>query len=198
MRPTRHFALSALTTATTTTITIAALLFSAAPGRAQSVGGLNFTLDQPTVTVIVGVPEVVTFSGTITNGGTGDASLDTLNLNFDNLDSLVNLSPDDETPFFVNAPPTLSAGDSFHGELFTVSYSGAGTPLSVYSGMVTLQFDADGTIGNTLSQPFSVTVQAPLNGGSVAAPEPGCLALMGGLLTLGAPIVAVYRYRRAI
>ncbi len=164
------------------TVVMGAAVCLAAPVRAQS---LDMTLTEGTVTQSGGV-DTVDFFATVTNPGTAALYL--------NADTFMISSPLtlDDTPFFNNAPLSLSAGaNSGSFQIFDVSWSAA-TPVAANSGVFSILGGIDaGTLSDLVDVGFSVTAQ------SVAAPEIDSSSAAAGL-TLMAGILAVLRGRRAL
>jgi hypothetical protein len=150
---------------------LALLLIS--PARAQ----LSLALDPPLLLSTPG--SVLTFSGTLTNTGTGELFLsgDSFTL------AGAGLSLDD-TPFLEGAPLSLPGGQSFAGALFTVSIA-QGTPNGSYGGSFTvLGGPAEGDQGELATARFTAQV----------VPEPGTLALAAVGLLL--PLTSAFTQRR--
>jgi hypothetical protein len=138
------------------------LLLPALAAHAQ----LSFTLAKPNQ---VGRPgDTLSFEGTLFNSGANPLFLngDTFNLGGTGLTL-------DDSPFFMNGPASLNAGQSFSGQLFTVSLDAA-APAQSALGSFTIQGGATaGDLTDLASVPFRVTVSAP---------EPASGALLLGLL----------------
>ena len=111
------------------------------------------------------------FDGTLTN--TGDTTL-WLNGDTGFVDSPATL---DDSPFFDNAPETLGAGDSWTGELFTVTTQPYGPGSNFYTGSFTILGGENGSAEDILgTADFNIQ----------QTPEPSSLLLFGtGLLALG-------------
>jgi hypothetical protein len=141
--------------------TLLAIGLSSTAARADST---TFTLTDPS-------QYVGPSGGTLTYDATVSAPLTNsaaVYLNGDSFSIGAPLSLDD-TDFFANFPFYLNPGDSFTGDLFTVSVA-PGTPAGTYTGYFTLQGGADGNANDTLGTVnFSATV----------TPEPSSLLLLG-------------------
>jgi hypothetical protein len=162
-------------------LTLLALHLSMA--RAQT---LDVTLSNSTVAVTQGTT-AVDFYGTITDPSTAA----TIFLNGDTASTSTNLLTVDDTPFFTNAPISLSPGQrSGLLELFAVDLP-ANTPQGIYSGNVfSILGGADGNaVDNLADVHFSVDVTARTG---VEAPEIGPASAIASL-TLLAGTFAVLR-----
>lgn len=128
---------------------------------------LTFTLQNPTRTNVA-PGSTLSFSGTLTNGGPPRVFLNGASNTISTGGTL------DRSPFFVNAPLFLDAGQSFTGELFRVIISS--TASGTIFGSFTIQGGPTATAFNDLAtQDFFITVgQAP-----AAIPEPATMVLLG-------------------
>lgn len=147
-------------------VAVFSLIF-ATPATAQ----LNFTLSS---NVQEGIPgSTVTFSGTLMNTGSSDVFL-----NGDGIYLSNTLMSGDDSPFFNNAPLSLSSGQSYTGALFTVTISPSDVAPDSGTGSFTIIGGADANAQLQLAtQNFSVHV--------ISAPVPGPGALtttfLGGI-----------------
>ena len=120
----------------------------------------------------------LTFNATLTNSGA-----DAVFLNGDASSLFSSALTLDDTLFFANAPLSLASGESWTGDIFTVSIDSSASP-GPHLGSFSAVGGADGAAQDTLAtQYFEVD----------AVPEPACLQL-GALLALGG--LAVWRVRR--
>jgi len=132
-----------------------------APGcRADS---FLFTLSSPTQS-IPGSGGTLTFAATVTNTSTTDT--DYLNADSSSVDSPLTL---DDTDFFSNFPLSLGPGESFTGDLFTISVP-AGTTPGLYAGSFEI-------LGGTGPGDFTDTL-ATANFNVNATPEPSSLLFL--------------------
>ena len=137
------------------------------------VRGANITLDFLS-SLLPAVPgQTVTFSATLMNAGATEAFL--------NGDSFTFPLPVDDTPFFLNTPPSLAPGQSFTGPVLNVNVP-SGTPLGLYVGVFNV-------LGGDTAQQF--TVLASRDFGVQVVPEPSAFSAMTGAL-----LVAVLFRRR--
>jgi hypothetical protein len=138
-------------------------------GTAAKAVPFTITLDLPYQS---GSKTLYIFDGTLTN--TGGATL-YLNGDLGNVNLPATL---DDTPYFDNAPETLGAGDSWWGELFTVTTPGYNAEGSnIYTGSFTITGGYDGNAQDILGTADFEIQQTP---------EPSSLLLFGtGLRALG-------------
>lgn len=166
----------------------AVAVFAITPGA--SADALDITL--PTVTVMAGETGVAVF-GTLTN-----LSADTVFLNGDTENAaaaIVAPGSVNDTPFFLNAPLSLAAGQSSGLiELFTFDVAAGVSPglagAGVFSGLGGVGAANSSNFDLLGSQHFSVNVQ-PATTGTV--PEPGTLVYLG--IGLAAMVAASRRFR---
>ena len=153
------------------------LLLPALAAHAQ----LTFALAKPNQ---VGRPgDTLSFEGTLFNSGASQLFLngDTFNLGGTGL----NL---DDSPFFLAGPVSLNAGQSFSGQLFTVSLDAAAL-AQMALGSFTIQGGAtEGDLNDLASAPFRVTVNVP-------EPGPWALVAAGGMTLVG---LGLRRKRRRV
>ncbi len=129
--------------------------------------------------LVAGTPgSQITFNGTLMN-----TTLDTLFLNSAgvNLAGAFDASDLDVTPFLINAPLTLAAGDSMSAiDMFTITIPIGLAPGS-YGGEFTVLGGADGSAQDILGTvDFTVEVQS-----GTAIPEPSTwLLCLGGLMAI--------------
>jgi opacity protein-like surface antigen len=157
----------------------AVALVAASAAHADTV---TLTLSAPTATYMGGT-ETLTYEATAAASSMNGADVF---LNGDSLNVQSPLTSDDTDS--LNFPISLSPGDSFTGDLFTVTVPD-GTALGFYPGSFVLQGGSDGGTYDTLAtDDFTVTV----------TPEPSSLALLtSGTLALGALATGRRRVRRA-
>ena len=142
------------------------------PAKAQ----FTFSFASDTMTVSSG--STVTFSGTLTNSGTS-----TIYFNADSLLGLDSSISTDDSAFAFDAPLSLAGGDSYMGDMFSVTPAST-TPGSTYDGTFSILGGADSDASDYLSTtPFHVTVPAPI-------PEASSVISLGLLLILGVGGVA--------
>lgn len=153
------------------------VLVTAAAARADTI---QLSLSAPTASYARGA-ETLTYDGTITASSMNAADV---YLNGDSLNVQSPLIGDDDD-FYLNAPTYLGAGDSFTGDLFTVTVPD-GTALGSYPGSFVLLGGSDGGTYDTLATAdFSTAV----------TPEPSSLWLFAsGMLAIGEMV----RRRRGI
>jgi|SRR5579871_94635 len=143
-------------------------LLSCCVGFAASI---SLSPDLPIQTTAPGT--FVTFTGTITDIGSDDVFLNGFSVSLPYFELNYDL-----TPFFNQSPPSLSAGDSYVGDLFTVSVSSAALPGD-YFGSFSIQGGADSsTFDDLADQSFQVTVSNVPEPSSVLVPIL-CLLLLG-------------------
>ncbi|MDR3752448.1 MAG: PEP-CTERM sorting domain-containing protein [Terracidiphilus sp.] len=132
---------------------------------------VTLTLTQATEYVSAQAGGTVTFDATVFAPTSNSADV---YLNGDSFDLSAPLTLDD-TDFFLNFPLDLAPGDSFTGDLFTVTVP-AGVAVEDYQGSFTLQGGGDGNTYNDLA-----TVSFDV----VATPEPSSiLLLITGLIAM--------------
>ena len=143
-------------------LTIVVLLLA---GTAAKADPLSLSLTSPYQNAVAG--DTVTFDATVTD-------IDPTEVVYLNADSITLDSPLtlDDSPFFNNFPLSLNPGDSFTGELFTVSVP-LGTSAGLYSGSFEIlggdPSDFQDVVG---SANFNVDVNAN------AVPEPSSLVML--------------------
>ena len=156
------------------------LLAAALPAKAQ----LTLSLANPSQTVKSG--ETASFTGTLTNTGSG-----TIFLNGDDL-GILGLSSDD-TPFIKNAPFSLDAGTAYTGALFNVTVDSFVVP-NTYTGSFSILGGQDSLTYDSIAlQPFFVTVPQ-----DVPVPEAASVFSFGLLLLLGIGGAAWSRRQRTV
>jgi hypothetical protein len=134
-------------------------------GTAAKAVPFTITLDLPYQS---GSKTLYIFDGTLTN--TGGATL-WLNGDTGYVDPPATL---DDTPFYDNAPSFLDAGDSWWGELFTVTAPPYGEGSNYYAGYFTIEGGGDVSAADILGTADFDIQQTP---------EPSSLLLFGtGLL----------------
>jgi len=139
---------------------IAWLLLAVRPAHAQ----LDLTLLSSAQTVSVG--GTATFTGTITNPADQPTMfLNGLDISVDGW-LLIDPAP-------LGLPVSLDGGDSFTGDLFTVTVPG-GTLPGAYAGNLTITGGTDGTATDPLTPATLFTVNVVAS----AAPEPTTFALL--------------------
>lgn len=157
-----------------------AVSFALMTATAAHADTVTLSLSAPAISYAGGA-ETLTYSATVAAPSTnaGDVYL--------NGDALNVESPlvSDDSDFYLNFPFSLAAGDSFTGDLFTVTVPD-GTAQGTYLGSFVLEGGSDGGTYNTLATAdFSVAV----------APEPSSLWLLAsGTLAVG----EVLRRRRGV
>jgi hypothetical protein len=150
----------------------AAAMVSAVPALADS-----YTLSLMTPTVSLAAGSTYTFTGTITADAGNGADLSLIGASANGDDPLIF----DTTDFYNDTPTTLGAGQSYMGDLFTVTL-----PSTITAGPYVgyLNVELDDAAGNALIEPAKVTVNA--TSAVAATPEPGSWALLGtGLVAVG-------------
>jgi hypothetical protein len=148
------------------TIAVMALLLtlglSSAAAHADTV---SFTLTNPTQFVDGAAGGTVTYIATVSAPGSNGAAV---NLNSDSFNVGAPLGLDD-SDFFANFPFFLNPGDSFTGDLFTITVP-AGTAPGNYSGDFEILGGSDGGSSDVLGAvTFATTV----------TPEPSSFILLG-------------------
>jgi hypothetical protein len=146
-------------------LSVALLLSGGKAANAQ----LSFLIQPTTQSGYPG--DLLNYSGTVTNTGASEVFLNSSIFNLNG----VGLALDD-SPFFTNFPFSLTGGQTFTGELFTVQIGPTVVP-GLYSGTFTIQGGpTDTDFNNLATQNFSVGVGA--------APEPasGLLLLLSGVI----------------
>jgi len=152
-------------------LSIACLLLA---GNTAMATPITFSLTSSLLTTAPG--GTVTFFATLTETG-GSTTF----LNGDTLNLAAPLLADD-TPFFINFPPSLSPLQSVTAAIFSVTVPIATSP-GPYSGSFAVLGGSSPAVFNTLgTQPFTVSVLPPS-----AVPEPGEAVLL--LLSVGATLV---------
>jgi len=141
---------------------------------------VTLTLTQATEYVSAQTGGTVTFDATVSAPAGNSADI---YLNGDSFDLSAPLTLDD-TDFFLNFPLDLAPGDSFTGDLFTVTVP-AGVAVEDYLGSFTLQGGADANASKNLA-----TVSFDV----VATPEPSSMLL----LITGLIVVAFTLQRRRL
>lgn len=114
--------------------------------------------------------DLLSFTGILTNLGTDEVFLnsDLFSLNG------VGLTLDD-SPFFTNFPLSLTGGQTFSGEIFTVELDPTVGP-GIYNGSFTIQGGpTDSSFNNLGTQNFNIVVGAP-------EPASGLLLLFSGAM----------------
>lgn len=142
------------------------LLFCASSANADT---FTFSLDPATQSAVHG--DTLTFNGTVSLSSDATAPVyltgDSITWN------VVGLTPDD-IGFWINFPTFLNPGDTFTGELFTVTVD-PGMPDGVYTGTFELQGGSVEGAQDVLGAPgFEVDVTSP----SAETPEPSSLMLL--------------------
>ena len=127
------------------TLAVAALLTIGLSSAAAYADTVAFTLTNPVQPVLVSTGGTLTFDATvfapITN--TGDVFLNGVSINATN--PLIW----NDNDFFNNFPFFLTPGESFTGDIFTIT-APSGIPFGTYLGSVTLQGGSDGNAEGTL------------------------------------------------
>jgi hypothetical protein len=141
-------------------VTFGLLALSAPESRADS---FLFTLSSP-VQLVPDAGGTITFAATVTN--TDPTNSEYLNADSSNVDSPLTL---DDSDFFSNFPFSLGPGESFTGDLFTVSVPGGLTP-----GLYTGSFEI---LGGTDPNDFTDTLGTASFNVNVT-PEPSSLLLL--------------------
>lgn len=147
-------------------LTVSGLLFCASTAKADT---FTFSIDPVKQSAMDG--DTITFSGTVS------LSLDATDSVYLSGDSItwngVGLTSDD-SDFWNNFPSSLNPGDTFTGELFTITVA-PGTPDGAYTGTFEIQGGSDGNTYDVLGAPgYEVDVTSP----SSATPEPSSLVLL--------------------
>jgi len=153
---------------------VAIALVTCAGAKADSV---TLTLTQATEYVSAQTGGTVTFDATV-SAPASNSAVEYLNGDSFNLSGLLSL---DDTDFYLNFPLDLAPGDSFTGDLFTVTVP-AGVSAQDYQGSFTLEGGGDANASNNLA-----TVRFDV----VATPEPSSM-----LLLLTGLIIVTFSLRR--
>ncbi len=157
-----------------------ALLVVSAASQAQ----IQVTFDQNPITTNPGA--TVTFTGELTN-----TSLNTLFINSDSLNLVGATLISDDSDFLMNAPISLLPGEVTSSFAFFTISSDVATPLGSYSGAFSviggLNNSASDDLSGTPPPAFQVNLVAPSDG-APNVPEPGSIALFGGLIASGTTI----------
>jgi PEP-CTERM motif-containing protein len=143
---------------------------------------LTFVINNTPQTGVVG--NILTFNATVTNTGSANAFSVTLNGDAYSFPSPASATLTlDDTLYFTNFDGnTLGVAGSITANIFTVTI-GAGTAPGTYTGSFTIFYDSAAALGQTVTQDFTVIVQAA--GGNI--PEPASMVLLGsGLAGLAA------------
>lgn len=159
------------------TLAAVAALGACLPAAAQ----ISLTLDNPVQSGLPG--STLSYTLTLVNTGGTTLSLDSISTGFAQPDLSVDL-----TPFFVNFPASLLAGQSVTAVGIEIAIAGTAAPGGPYADFLTVGWGG----GSESSQAFSASVLS--SGGGSAAPEPGTLALTllglamaGGRVAYGRP-----------
>lgn len=153
---------------------------AARPAEAQ------FTFSFASGTMSVSPGSTVTFSGTMTNSGTS-----TIYFNADSLQGLDSSISTDDSAFVFDAPLLLAGGDSYTGDMFSITPAST-TPGSTYDGTFFILGGTDSNALDYLSTTFfHVTVLAPI-------PEASSVISLGLLMVLGLGGLALGAYRRKV
>ncbi|MES2463121.1 MAG: hypothetical protein V4671_21255 [Armatimonadota bacterium] len=159
-------------------VTAVSALIALAPARSSA--QLTLTFASPTQNGIRG--STLSFIGTLTNTSGVEQFLNSASFTLPGIGLTL-----DDSPFIFTAPLSLTGGQVYTGQLFTVAVA-ANAPVQSIGGTFSVVGGRDGNASSTLAtQSFRVNVAS-------AAPEPGSagLLLLGGL----AFIPAVRRARR--
>ena len=142
---------------------------------------INFTLTEPSQTGSPGT--TLDFLGTLSN-----PTASTIFLNTDSWTTAAIFLHVDDTPFLMNAPPSLAPSDSVGPvDLFTVTIDLSAVPGTYTSNFFNIQGGTDASASDTLAtQQFAITV-------TTTVPEPGTIALLGTGITF---VAAGARRRR--
>jgi PEP-CTERM motif len=131
---------------------------------------ITLTLTNATLSVVPG--GTVTFSATVAADPGNGAAVFLNGSSTDGLDPLLSVDGSD----VFNFPASLDPGDSFTGELFTVTLDPSATVGQSYSGIFILQGGVDDQDQTTLASPgFTVNAISAAS----AVPEPSSFALLG-------------------
>jgi hypothetical protein len=169
------------------------MLFLAAGGlsAAARAGRLDLTLVDPDVVVTQG-GTVAAFDATITNTSTA-----TIFLNGDSFDASSPLGSVDDSPFYSNAPLSLTAGQtSGPFELFDVSLN-ASTPVGTYGGTGNVFSILGGGDENAFADLADTHFEVSVVAAVTQAPEIDA-ASAGAALTLLLGSLLVVRERRIV
>jgi|ERR1035441_22457 hypothetical protein len=112
---------------------------------------ISLGLDAPTQITTPG--SFITFSGTITDTGSDEVFLNGASVTLPYFELNYDL-----TPFFTLSPPSLSSGDSWSGNIFTVAISGVATPGDYFGSLSIEGGDDSSTYDDLADQSFQVTV----------------------------------------
>ncbi len=151
-------------------LTMAGLLLSATAAKADP---LTLTFASQYLNAAPG--QTVAFSATVTDVGSSQVFL--------NADSTLLLSPLtlDDTPFLINFPLSMNPGDSYTGELFTVTVP-PGVLTGLYPGSFQILGGSNATAQDEVAAAnFGVNVQA--------TPEPSTFLMLASALVVLAGIL---------